>query len=132
MAHEASPDRIAKVRQVGLDVDDAGRKNEHPRVHRRCGRLNGEGAAGDTLDGFDAPFDDPRAITQRLRTQAAEQLRSADPVGEAGQIMGTWNERRPAGARVDDDDRAAEAREIDRGYQPGGAAPHDQCIDVHD
>ena len=65
----------------------------------------------------------------RLLAHQPDELLAADAVGIAGMVVGAGYALRAALAVIDDEDVEMEAREVDRGGQPGGSAADDQAIE---
>src|SRR5438309_10006509 len=82
-----------------------------------------------TLELGDVLVLDLRSIFARLLPHSPEQFLALDPVRIAGVIARAGNPRSAALAAVDHQDVEAEAREIDRGSQAGGAAADDQAVE---
>ena len=66
----------------------------------------------------------------RLLAHPPDQFLARDPVGKAGMVARARDPRGAALAAIDHQDVEMEAREIDRGGQPGGAAADDQAVEM--
>ena len=69
------------------------------------------------------------SVLKRLCGQPPQDLLTRYALGKTGIIVAGGNQRGPTSSRIDKDDAAAKARQVNRGRKACGSTPHDHTID---
>jgi hypothetical protein len=127
VAQGAGLQRLGDVRQLRLDVAGAGRQHDHTRRRLAAfpGRLEDVADRAQAVDPAGGRLD---AVAARLPAQRGGQVGAGDAVGEAGVVVRARDAHGAAVPGVDEDHRAAEARQVDGRDQAGRTGADDEDI----
>ena len=130
--HQAALQRVRQVRQIGLHIQSACRKQYFSRPHLTHPAADLGHGRGEPI-----PFRAQRrhrarhrhyAVLRHMRTLPRQHLHAAEPFRKHREIMAGGDPRRPAAARIHQHKAPVEPRQVQSRGQPRRAAANHQAI----